>query len=819
MKDKQAVSRDRAELLSLMDVHTAVAFLTQFYEDTAHDIELRAFSQNGGKNARLFSRDPKEIEEFLVENANLKQYFGVATREGGGGTKEHCRELPALFADVDFKMLEEADAWKSLKAFPLKPSLVIKSGGGLHVYWLLKKPADASDPKLEAILRGVVEQLHADRNCAEIAHVLRPPGILNWKYKPPRRAVIAEANWDRRYDLADFAKFEIEKTPASAISRNADGLVPVGARYDYLLKRAGEYRRKGDSEDVALKKVLLDYEMSCGKSPADGREGLRQTAEMVKRVYKSYPSVENLAEKKPEIIVAVGENHRVVTEAEKVLLRESNRLGVFQRAGQVVQVFRIPGMIETEERKVPEGTLMIEAVEPVLLRNYLDRLMVFKIFAGLDKEGNPKYKPINCPDRVAKTYLVLRGHWKLPVLTGTLAAPVMRSDGTILFENGYDTKTGLYLDTEMDWLPVKETPTLEDAREALRTLAEPFEQFPFPDGDDYKGNDYTKSPDYAVVLAAIPSALQARLLPAVPLFAFDAPKQRTGKTLLAEAVAIIACGREAPSMAASLSSEEFRKALTASLVEGQLITNLDNLEHPLKSPFLAQIITSKEFKDRELGKTKNLILPTNSMWTATGNNVSFVGDMAVRVLKATIDAGIEQPETREFKIRDLKGYLKDRRREMVHAALTILRAFHVAGRPKQQVPEWGGFEKWSRLVREAMVWAGTSDPVKTKEAAMADDPEEEAGIEVLKQLDAKFGDNEFESREFEEYATAKNEHGAYRYPEARGAMAAVAERKGVIDRYKWSCWMKRWKNRPANGMKLVRVNKTKPAKWQIARVK
>ncbi|HEV2379792.1 MAG TPA: hypothetical protein VG206_08340 [Terriglobia bacterium] len=97
-----------------------------------------------------------------------------------------------------------------------------------------------------------------------------------------------------------------------------------------------------------------------------------------------------------------------------------------------------------------------------------------------------------------------------------------------------------------------------------------------------------------------------------------------------------------------------------------------------------------------LGKTRILRLPTNVLWTATGNNLSFRGDLSVRALVCRLDARIERPEEREFVIPDLKSNVTERRQELVTAALTIPRAYVVAGRPHQALKPWGGFDP-SRL--------------------------------------------------------------------------------------------------------------------------
>jgi hypothetical protein len=50
--------------------------------------------------------------------------------------------------------------------------------------------------------------------------------------------------------------------------------------------------------------------------------------------------------------------------------------------------------------------------------------------------------------------------------------------------------------------------------------------------------------------------------------------------------------------------------------------------------------------------------------------------------------------------------------------LTVLRAFHVAGRPSATVP-LGSFEDWSTWIRDALIWLGQPDPCATMEKIKA----------------------------------------------------------------------------------------------------
>lgn len=81
------------------------------------------------------------------------------------------------------------------------------------------------------------------------------------------------------------------------------------------------------------------------------------------------------------------------------------------------------------------------------------------------------------------------------------------------------------------------------------------------------------------------------------------------------------------------------------------------------------------------------------------------------MLRVRLEAAHERPEEREdFKYPELLAHVRARRLQLLSAALTILRAYCVAGRPKQPVSAWGSFEGWSGLVASAVAWCGLPDP-------------------------------------------------------------------------------------------------------------
>jgi hypothetical protein len=151
-------------------------------------IELRALPS---KHREFVSPgDMATIRRFIDGHRTENVYFAVAARrDKTSGRMGNCSVIRCLFADVDFKLFEsDAEAWQALKRFPLKPSMVVHSGGGLHCYWVLSEAVDLTTKATEfkKLLRSVANAIGADLSSAEPAHILRVPQTFNYKYIPPR---------------------------------------------------------------------------------------------------------------------------------------------------------------------------------------------------------------------------------------------------------------------------------------------------------------------------------------------------------------------------------------------------------------------------------------------------------------------------------------------------------------------------------------------------------------------------------------------------------------------------------------------------------
>lgn len=521
-----------------------------------------------------------------------------------------------------------------------------------------------------------------------------------------------------------------------------------GSRDDFCMALSGALLSAGltveqaDRCTVAVAEVAGDEEAGkrgkAGQTAAkveagEAATGLPRVVEMLGlpeavagRFRKWLGITEGRADDRPTVVYSENRLPETLDAAEEALL--ASKVPIYQMAGRLVRPVRLDAAGDDEAGGIfrGAGALLIRELRPHRLRELMIGAANF-VKLVTTKEG-VETVPTAPPLTFAQSYAAREDAWRLPVLRGVVECPNLREDGSVLQEEGYDPASGLILDTGgATFAPVPDAPSLDDARAALAKLKQVIKDFPFV--EEEPGRSASRS----VALSAMLTAVCRRSLRTAPMHGFSAPTMSTGKSLLADVVAMLATGRDAPVMSQARDEEEERKRLLSILMQGDPVISIDNVSRPISGDVMCSILTQETWQDRRLGSNDQQIVSTRALWMANGNNIEFREDMSTRAILCTMDAGTERPEERHFDV-DLRVDVPRRRGELVAAALTVLRAFAVAGRPGlDRLTPFGRFEAWSATVRGALVWCGEPDPCETRAAVAVGDS---AGEELAELIEA-----------------------------------------------------------------------------------
>jgi hypothetical protein len=195
------------------DLSSAFDFLSLLYEHTADEgfINLFHVDRQSGQRATawapLFDQGGlAALGKPLMELAPRGDvWFGVAPRRlqldaGRRGGVADCVSIPAFWVDIDItsdahklpNLPPSYDAARQLvQSFTLPPSMVVRSGYGLQVWWRLRESLAAAEATyLLSRWQQTWERLADDKrwhidNVSNIDRVMRLPGTYNFKGETP----------------------------------------------------------------------------------------------------------------------------------------------------------------------------------------------------------------------------------------------------------------------------------------------------------------------------------------------------------------------------------------------------------------------------------------------------------------------------------------------------------------------------------------------------------------------------------------------------------------------------------------------------------
>lgn len=450
---------------------------------------------------------------------------------------------------------------------------------------------------------------------------------------------------------------------------------------------------------------------------------------------------------------------------------------VFARNGVLCEVVRA------------ERTFLSDVVPP----RVVDLLSRETKWVRHDTKGN--LTATTPPDQIAQIVCARRTHEGVRVIESVTTAPVFLPDGSILQTRGYNAQARVYLEPNVAVF-VDDEPTLADARAAVAKFEDLLCDFSFASPADF-------SAWLAGLLSPLVKAATGNA--PVPLIAVSASSPGAGKTLLTNVAALIITGAGAEVRPYNpRDAGEWGKRLTAFVRGAAPISVFDNVNGSFGDEALDRLLTSATWADRILGASDAPPIPIVTTWWATGNNIEPQGDTVRRVLPVRIVVDTERPQERSgFAIKDLELHAREHRSDYLSAALTILRAYHVAGRPSADLPSWGSFAAWSSLVRGALVWAGCVDPFETQARASREwnEPDTEAHdfwLAVVQESDGSVAS----------IVTTANQ---------RDAQGVLGVRESITP-FTLRRFIHRFVDRPRNGTRIVRDRSNNATRYYVAAI-
>ena len=495
------------------------------------------------------------------------------------------------------------------------------------------------------------------------------------------------------------------------------------------------------------------------------------------------------AKHKPTIHVRPGELHRIVDFAERELAESKV---YYQRGGLIVAINTDPESRATNIKPISQ---------PALLRA-LSGAAVWTRFdarAGEDVVCDP-------PQRHIGVLFDSESYNHLPSLTGIARQPYLRPDASLAANAGYDVSTGLFGAFDARQFTVSQSPTPPEAQAALAKLLALLSEF-----------DFATDHDRAAAVAGMLTATIRPCLSAAPMFHIKAPQIASGKSYLSGILAAFASSAMPSAMAFPTTEEECQKLLLATLLEAPACVTFDNLTTdliPYKS--MCSALTEEHLTGRILGVSKTATVGTRSFFLSSGNNVDAIRDMSRRCITIALDPKVETPAARRF-TGDPLGTVRTARAGYVSLALTIIRAWLVAGSPITPCTPLASYGQWSAWVRQPLMWLGLADPAECVFRQLAHDPDREILGRLLHAWNTMFSSTPTMTRDAVSQTDSAFVGSSTAQAELKEVMREIAEERGEINRRRLGKWIARHQGRIVDGLRFEKASGTTSSERWIAK--
>ena len=277
----------------------------------------------------------------------------------------------------------------------------------------------------------------------------------------------------------------------------------------------------------------------------------------------------------------------------------------------------------------------------------------------------------------------------VPYVERVVRYPYLSRDGSLVQEDGYrpDDRVLVDLPEDLEEINAIEEPAQKEvARSCDFLIKNLFGDFPFESDTDLAN----------LFAALLTPFLLFFIRDVTPLFLIDKSGPGVGGTLLTGVIAKV-LGVDPLLFAPPAGQAEWQRTLLGAARSQPDVLLIDNAD-TLDSPALAVVLTSGQVAGRLTGGPDVVRSRCNSLWMATGNNVTLSRELLRRAVWIRLTSELERPETRTgFLHPKLLAWISRHRRKLVKHILTIIQGWVRAGCPKGTVT-LGSFESWAETV-------------------------------------------------------------------------------------------------------------------------
>lgn len=412
--------------------------------------------------------------------------------------------------------------------------------------------------------------------------------------------------------------------------------------------------------------------------------------------------------------------------------------GTYVSSGRVVAIEKVsgtPGAAAGDEDS-PLPVTASEVRAPELAALLAEHTCTYRLRSRKTADGSTEtYEEEVTPPASTLAAVLASKEWpQLRPLFGIVGAPVLRPDGSLLQQPGYDPGTCLYLASKVPLGLVPEDPDSGQVQAARDFLLTTFlGDFPWVSAAD-KAN-------YLGLL--VTPILRSYLRTLIPFGVVTSTMPGSGKTILTCGLGMLYGQRV---LTWTHSDEELRKAITSVLADPVGTIIFDNLAEgtAIDSPVLARLITDRTWADRILGKNVTAAFANDRVWTATGNNLRLGGDMRTRSVLVSLNPDMPRPEERTgFKIPDLDQWIlvPANQRQVLWHLLVLVADWTRSGAPRHPGLTMRQFTPWAEAVGGFLAHHGVAGFLGNAEAVRDIDEEESAWTAFFAQWRKIHGDN------------------------------------------------------------------------------